>query len=89
MDDESTHRTEKQLKAKIAATRAKTTLKVGDRLRVIGCPGTKRWVTFSGWDGDWLLTKSGRCNQDYHPVNIDKVNDREIDFTINIQQTEQ
>jgi hypothetical protein len=69
---------------KLVTARAKTTLKRGDRLRVVRCPGTKRWVTFDHWDGQWIVTKSGI--DDIHAVNIDKVNDRDIDFTISIQQ---
>lgn len=75
---------EKRLKGKLAAARAKTTLKKGDRLRATRCPGNKRWVTFDHWDGQWIVTKSGIC--DIHPLNVDMINDRPIDFTIEIQQ---
>lgn len=69
---------------KLATDHAKTTLKRGDRLRVTRCPGTKRWVTFDHWDGSWIVTKSGI--DDIHAINVDRVNDRDIDFTLGIQQ---
>lgn len=69
---------------KLATARAKATLKRGDRLRVVRCPGTKRWVTFDHWDEYWIVTKSGI--DDIHAVNVDRVNDRDIDFTTSIQQ---
>jgi hypothetical protein len=62
----------------LATAQAKTTLKRGDRLRVTKCPGTKRWITFERWDGDWIVSKSGI--NDYHAINIDMVNDRAINF---------
>lgn len=58
---------------------AKTALKPGDRLRVTKCPGTKRWIIFAKWDGDEVISKSGRGG--YYPRGIDKVNRRSVDFT--------
>lgn len=34
-------------------------LKEGDRIGVTKCPGTKRVITFSHWDGYWIVSKSG------------------------------
>ena len=64
--------------AKLAEANAQKMLKPGDRLRVTKCPGTKRWITFSHWDGCWVVSKSGIG--DYHPVNVDFVNGLPVDF---------
>lgn len=61
-----------------AVASAKKVLKVGDRIRCIKCPGTKRTFTFSHWDGCWMVSKSGV--DDYHPVNVDAVNGIAVDF---------
>ena len=42
-----------------SAARAKKVLRIGDRIRVTKCPGTKRWIEFAGWDGNWIISKSG------------------------------
>jgi hypothetical protein len=55
---------------------AKAILKKGDRVRCSKCPGTERTFTFEGWDGEWMVSKSGIC--DFHPVNITKINGRTI-----------
>lgn len=47
-------------------------LRVGDRVRVTKCPGTKRTFTFNYWDGGWMVSKSGI--DDYCAVSIDRVN---------------
>ena len=69
---------ERKQQCKEAELKAKQVLKKGDRIRVTKCPGTKRTITFSHWDGNWIVSKSGI--NDYHPVNIDKVNGKEISF---------
>lgn len=69
---------------KLATDSAKTTLKKGDRLRVTGCLGTKRWVTFDHWDGCWIVTKSGI--DDIHAINVDRVNTESVDFTTKGEQ---
>ena len=56
----------------------KEMLKPGDRLRVTKCPGTKRWITFAGWDGHWIVSKSGI--NDYAPSCVDRINDTPISF---------
>lgn len=63
----------------LAITNAKRVLKPGDRLRVTKCPGTKRWITFAGWDGIWIVSKSGI--NDFSPRCVDRLNDQVIDFT--------
>ena len=64
---------------KIAVLNAKAVLKKGDRLRVSKCPGTKRMITFSHFDGIWIVSKSGI--DDYHPINVDLLNGNPINFT--------
>lgn len=59
---------------------AHATLKVGDRVRLTACPGTKRWIHFAGWDGKWIMSRSGRA--DYSAVGIDRVNGEAVDFTM-------
>lgn len=62
----------------IAEANARRVLKPGDRIRVTKCPGTKRWATFAGWDGHWIVSKSGI--NDYAPGCVDMVNDMPVDF---------
>ena len=64
----------------IAAANATQVLKRGDRLRVTKCPGTKRWITFECWNGQWIVSKSGI--DDYHPINVDRRNGEPVDFTV-------
>jgi hypothetical protein len=77
---ETPNRSEKVRIYHLATSQAKATLKRGDRLRVTKCPGTKRWITFECWDGDWIVSKSGI--NDYHAITIDRVNDKAINFPI-------
>lgn len=63
----------------LAAENAKLVLKPGDRIRVTKCPGTRRWITFAGWDGYWIVSKSG--GDDYSARCIDRVNGDPVDFT--------
>lgn len=63
----------------LAEQNAKKVLKPGDRLRVTKCPGTKRWITFAGWDGHWIVSKSGI--NDYSPLCVDMLNGDAVDFT--------
>jgi len=62
----------------LAEQNAKKVLKPGDRVRVSKCPGTKRWVTFAGWNGHWIVSKSGI--DDYSPGAVDMLNGAEVDF---------
>lgn len=62
----------------LAEATLKPMLKPGDRLRVTKCPGTKRWITFAGWDGPWIVSKSGI--DDYAPCSVDRINGRAITF---------
>jgi hypothetical protein len=57
---------------KQAEIKAKKVLKKGDRVRCTMCSNTDRTFTFDHWDGCWMVSKSGI--NDYHPVNIKKVN---------------
>jgi len=75
--------TEEQRAERVAAflraeDAARAVLKPGDRIRVTKCPGTKRWITFAGWDGHWIVSKSGIS--DYSPGSVDMVNDMPVDF---------
>lgn len=75
--------TEQQLQRREALQRAvanaKQVLRPGDRLRVTKCPGTKRTITFAGWDGNWIVSKSGI--DDYSAGSIDRLNGKPINFT--------
>lgn len=71
-------REERQIQGHIAAQNARAILKPGDSLRVTKCPGNKRWITFAGWSGQWIVSKSGI--DDYHPINVDRLNGEPISF---------
>lgn len=62
----------------IAVANAKKILQPGDRVRVTKCPGTKRTITFAGWDGPWIVSKSGI--NDYAASCVDMVNGKIVDF---------
>lgn len=72
-------RADNRRRSLIAENNAKKVLKPGDRLRVTKCPGTKRWITFAGWDGHWIVSKSGI--NDFSPMCVDMLNDELVDFT--------
>lgn len=78
MDQEMTI---EQRRARYAAaeTKARALLKPGDRIRVAKCPGTKRTITFAGWDGHWIVSKSGI--KDYPVTTVDRVNGEPVSFT--------
>lgn len=57
--------------AKHAKTLASAAMKPGDRFRATKCPGTKRWATFAGFDGGWIVSKSGI--DDYSPLCVDMI----------------
>lgn len=69
---------ERRRRFRIAVENAKKVLQPGDRIRVTKCPGTKRVITFAGWDGDWIVSKSGI--NDYAPSCVDMVNGQRVDF---------
>lgn len=71
--------TENRRVSLIAEENAKKVLQPGDRLRVAKCPGTKRWITFSHWDGPWIVSKTGI--NDFSPRCVDMRNGEPIDFT--------
>lgn len=58
--------------------KAKKVLKKGDRVRLKHCPGTLRTITFETWDGNWIVSKSGK--NDYSAMGIDKINGEFINF---------
>lgn len=66
-------------RSRVAVLNAKKVLKIGDRLRVTKCPGRQRWITFGGWDGGSIVSKSGLG--DFHPMCVDMRNGEPIDFT--------
>lgn len=66
----------------IAAENARHELKVGDRLRVTKCPGTKRWITFARLDRYWIVSKSGIA--DYAVSSVDMINDKKVDLCIKV-----
>lgn len=61
-----------------ACAAARAALRPGDRLRVTKCPGTKRWITFAGWGGKWIVSKSGIS--DFSPLCVDRHNGTPVDF---------
>ena len=61
-----------------AIANAKRTLKPGDRIRAVRCMGIKRTYTFDGWDGNWIVSKSGV--DDIAPEHIDLLNGAPVDF---------
>lgn len=63
----------------LAINNAKQVLKPGDRIRVMKCPGTKRWIIFDHWDGNWIVSRSGIT--DYWPLSIDRLNGNRVDFS--------
>ena len=63
----------------LAVENAKKVLKPGDRIRVTKCPGTRRWITFAGWDGYWIVSLSGI--NDYSALCVDRLNGAPVDFT--------
>jgi hypothetical protein len=69
---------ERRSGALLAEQNAKKVLKPGDRVRVTKCPGNKRWITFAGWDGHWMVSKSGI--NDYSPAAVDMLNGKPVDF---------
>lgn len=63
-----------------ATARAKKILKKGDRLTVVKCPGTKRWIVFDHWDGAEIISVSG--NGEYAATGISKINGVVVDFNM-------
>lgn len=73
-------------RVRIATVNARKVLKRGDRIRVTKCPGTKRTITFSHWEGEFeIISKSGQ--REYCAANIDRLNGVAVDFT-NPERTE-
>lgn len=62
-----------------AAEKAKKVLKPGDKIRVKRCHSRKSTITFVGWDGHWIVSKSGVS--DYSACGIDRLNGQSVDFT--------
>jgi hypothetical protein len=74
-EEEKKARYERHLRA---LKRAKKILKPGDRIRAEGGCRRKSTITFAGWDGNWIVSKSGRC--DYSPGSVDKLNGVSVDW---------
>lgn len=75
------HPSEKQLlidRLNLATSAAKKVVKKGDRIRVTKCPGTKRTITFDHWNGNEIISKSGRG--EYAAMNIDRLNGSRVNF---------
>ncbi len=68
----------RRARLKAATDRARRVLRMGDRIVVTRCPGTKRTVTFEHWDGDWIVSRSGI--DDISASNISKVNGEPVNF---------
>ncbi len=71
-------------KFKTAVENAKKTLKKGDKIRVSRCGGIVATYTFEGWDGNWIVSKSGI--DDLSASSIEKLNGAPIDFTTKISE---
>jgi len=61
-----------------AVLAAQRILDPGDVLTVRRCGGTLARITFAGWDGQWLRSKSGRAED--HPANVIRINGSPVDF---------
>lgn len=62
-----------------SAANGKRILKEGDRVRVSACPGNLRWISFSHFEGYWMVSKSGKS---YSACGVDRVNDDVVDFGV-------
>ncbi len=62
-----------------AVENAKKVLQLGDKIRVKRCCGQKATITFAGWDGPWIVSKSG--GNDYSPGCVDRLNGEPVDFS--------
>lgn len=60
-----------------ATERAKAVLRPGDILTVASCPGTKRWIRFAAWDGNWICSAT---RNDFHAMTVTKRNGVPISF---------
>lgn len=61
-----------------AIERAKARLKIGDRIRVRRCGGISATYTLAGWDGCWMVSKSGIS--DLFPLHVTRVNGQPVTF---------
>ncbi|MCE7026410.1 hypothetical protein [Jiella avicenniae] len=61
----------------------RTNLKAGDRLRATKaeCSSREASFTFSGWDGGWIMSKSG-CS--IAPLSVYSVNGKVLRFPVEI-----
>ena len=74
-EEEKKARYERHLRA---FKHAKKILKPGDRIRARGGCRRKSTITFAGWDGNWIVSKSG--GSDYAPASVDKLNGVSVDW---------
>lgn len=63
-----------------ATDAAKKVLKKGDRLTVTKCPGTKRWIIFSHWEGNEIISASGQG--EYAATSITRRNGEPANFNV-------
>jgi len=68
----------RQSELRRAEERARAVLKPGDIICVTVCMGLKRRYVFDGWDGRWLVSRSGI--NDIHAFNVYKLNGKPISF---------
>jgi dsDNA-specific endonuclease/ATPase MutS2 len=61
-----------------ASKKAKEVLKVGDRVGVVQCQNKKKVITFSHFDGNWIVSKSGI--NDYSPCSVYSLNGNPVSF---------
>ena len=66
----------------IATQNAKNVLVKGDRIRASRCGGIKATYTFVGWDGNWIITKSGI--DDIAAIHVYKLNGEPINFWVSV-----
>lgn len=68
----------RQAEGRRATERAKAALKIGDRITATRCGGVLSTYVFDGWEGCWIVSKSGVS--DIHPLSVRKVNGAPADF---------
>lgn len=65
-------------RCRLATENAKKVLKPGDRIRCSRCGGIRATYTFSHWDGNWAVSKSGIS--DLSANSIDRLNGQPVTF---------
>jgi len=75
MEDEKQSRRERLANATDAA---KKVMKKGDKITVTKCPGTKRWIIFDHWEGNEIISASGKG--EYAATSITRLNGKPVNF---------